>query len=60
MVDPLAAPAVKAMEAVRLPGVIPVMVGASGALISEGTTDKAFDSGLLPNAFTAFILIEYD
>ena len=31
MADPLAAPAVKDMEAVRLPGVMPVMVGAPGA-----------------------------
>lgn len=60
MADPLATPAVKVMEAFRLSDVIPVMVGAAGALISEGTTDKTFDSELLPNAFTAFILIEYD
>ena len=59
MADPLAAPAVKAMEAAAFPSVIPVMVGAAGAAAAAGTNGNAFDSILLPIAFMAFILTEY-
>ena len=57
MVIPLSAFVVKAMEAVPLPDVIPVIVGASGALI-EGVTDEALEAALSPTPFTAITFTE--
>lgn len=48
----------KAIEAVAFPPVIPVMIGAAGA-IPVGVTDTIFDAILLPSAFMAIIFMEY-
>ena len=57
MVIPLSAFVVKAMEAVPLPDVILLIVGASGALI-EGVTDEALEAALSPTPFTAITFTE--
>ena len=57
MASPLAAPAVKAIEAVPLPAVILLIVGASGAVV-VGVTDEALEAALSPTPFTAITFTE--
>ena len=57
MASPLSAFAVKAIEAVPLPVVILLIVGASGAVV-VGVTDEALEAGLSPTPFTAITFME--